>query len=72
MSNTNNNTSKMNLNDDYDEQQEGPYTEKQQTEMNRKATEILATKGAKDFVEHVFTKPDGKPRTYAEMRALYG
>ena len=48
--------------------------------LNVKATEVLKTKPANEFVKHVFTHPDdlNKPEeekrtlSYAEMRMLYG
>ena len=48
--------------------------------LNKKALEVLETKGKKEFMEHVFTHPEdhNKPKeekrqlSYAEMRMLYG
>jgi hypothetical protein len=47
---------------------------------NKKALQVLETKGSQRFVEHVFTnpedreKPKGEQRqlSYAEMRMLFG
>ncbi len=41
-------------------------------EPNKKALEVLVTKGEKEFIKHVFTGEGGKKLTYAEMRDLYG
>ena len=39
---------------------------------NKKAMDIQVTKGWDAAINHMMTNPDGKPRTYAEMRELYG
>lgn len=41
-------------------------------EHNKAATDVLMTKGIDEAVKHMLTRPDGKPRSYAEMRELYG
>ena len=39
---------------------------------NKKAMDIQATHGWNAAIKHMSTGSDGKPRTYAEMRELYG
>ena len=39
---------------------------------NKKAMDIQATKGWDAAIQHMMTGADGKPRSYAEMRSLYG
>ena len=39
---------------------------------NKKAMDIQATDGWNAAIKHMSTGSDGKPRTYAEMRELYG
>ena len=39
---------------------------------NKAAADVMASKGIDAAIEHMMTRPDGKPRTYSEMRALYG
>ncbi len=39
---------------------------------NKKAMDVWSSEGMNAAVKHMITKPDGKPRTYAEMRELYG
>ena len=39
---------------------------------NKKAMDVQATQGWDAAVKHMMTNSDGKPRTYAEMRELYG
>lgn len=39
---------------------------------NKKALEILQTKGEKEFIKHVFTGDNGERLSYAEMRMRYG
>ena len=42
-------------------------------DLNKKAINILQSKGKKEFIQHVFTDPKiGKTLSYSEMRALYG
>lgn len=41
-------------------------------EHNKAATDVLITKGIDEAVKHMLTRPNGTPRTYAEMRELYG
>ena len=41
-------------------------------EKNKKALNVLLTKGDKAFVEHVFTGENGRQLSYAEMRSRYG
>lgn len=41
-------------------------------EKNKKAIDVAATHGWDAAIEHMLTKEDGTPRTYSEMRALYG
>ena len=41
-------------------------------DKNKAASDVMASKGMDAAVEHMMTRSDGKPRTYAEMRALYG
>ena len=39
---------------------------------NKKAMDIQATEGWDAAIKHMTTGSDGKPRSYAEMRELYG
>lgn len=39
---------------------------------NKAAVDIAASEGMDAAVKHMMTDSNGKPRTYAEMRALYG
>lgn len=41
-------------------------------EHNKAATDVLMEKGMDEAVKHMLTRPDGKPRSYAEMRELFG
>ena len=41
-------------------------------EKNKKALNVLLTKGDKAFIEHVFTGENGRQLSYAEMRTRYG
>ena len=42
-------------------------------EVNKKALEVLQTKGEKEFIKHVFTdQSTGKELSYAEMRMRFG
>ena len=42
-------------------------------EANKKALEVLQTKGSQEFIKHVFTdQSTGKKLSYAEMRMIYG
>jgi hypothetical protein len=41
-------------------------------EKNKLAYDILVTKRQDSFLKHVFTDENGKQRSYAEMRMLYG
>lgn len=39
---------------------------------NKKAMDVWETDGVDAAIKHMMTNSDGKPRTYAEMRELYG
>ena len=40
---------------------------------NKKAIDVMATKGMDAAVKHMFTHPStGKPMTYSQMRHFYG
>lgn len=40
---------------------------------NKKALDVMATKGAESAVKHMFTDQEsGRPLSYAEMRMRYG
>ena len=39
---------------------------------NKKALEVLQTKGEKEFIKHVFTGDNGERLSYTEMRMRYG
>jgi len=39
---------------------------------NKKAMDIFQNEGTDAAVKHMTTNSDGKPRSYAEMRSLYG
>jgi hypothetical protein len=39
---------------------------------NKKAMDIQATQGWDAAIKHMTTGADGKPRSYAEMREMYG
>jgi hypothetical protein len=39
---------------------------------NKKAMDVATTDGWDAAVKHMMTGSDGKPRSYGEMRALYG
>ena len=42
-------------------------------DLNKKAINILQSKGEKEFIKHVFTDQKiGKILSYSDMRALYG
>ena len=41
-------------------------------DKNKAAADVMASKGVDAAIEHMMTSPDGKQRTYAEMRELYG
>ena len=42
-------------------------------EANKKAYDVLITGTEKDFLKHMFTNQEtGQPRSYAEMRMMYG
>ena len=41
-------------------------------ETNIAAAKIYNAKGFDAAVEHMCTRPDGSPRTYSEMRSMYG
>ena len=57
------------------EQKQEPTSVKNDNGMdakNKKALEILQTKGEKEFIKHVFTGDNGERLSYAEMRMRYG
>ena len=39
---------------------------------NKQAMDIWVTQGIDSAIKHMTTGPDGKPRSYAEMREMYG
>tara|TARA_Y100000816_G_scaffold185932_1_gene134968 strand:+ start:1809 stop:2087 length:279 start_codon:yes stop_codon:yes gene_type:complete len=39
---------------------------------NKKAMDVWSTEGMNGAIKHMMTGADGKPRSYAEMRSLYG
>ena len=41
-------------------------------ETNKTAMDVAATQGWDAAIEHMSTNEDGTPRSYSEMRALYG
>jgi len=41
-------------------------------ENNKKAMDVVATDGWESAIKHMMTGSDGKPRSYAEMRQMYG
>lgn len=41
-------------------------------ETNKTAIDVAATHGWDAAIEHMLTKEDGTPRSYSEMRSLYG
>lgn len=41
-------------------------------EANKEAMKIWRDQGSNAVVKHMFTRPDGSQRSYAEMRSLYG
>lgn len=41
-------------------------------EKNQKAFDVLVNEGRNAFLKHVFTDENGRERSYAEMRYLYG
>lgn len=41
-------------------------------DANKTAMDVMAHGGMDAAVKHMMTAPNGKPRTYAEMRELYG
>lgn len=41
-------------------------------EKNQKAFDVLVSEGKNAFLKHVFTDENGRERSYAEMRYLYG
>ena len=41
-------------------------------EANKKAADVLRTGGIQKAIEHMFTREDGTPMTYGEMRSIYG
>lgn len=41
-------------------------------EKNQKAFDVLVSEGENAFLKHVFTDENGRERSYAEMRYLYG
>ena len=41
-------------------------------EKNQKAFDVLVSEGENAFLKHVFTDENGRERSYAEMRYLFG
>lgn len=41
-------------------------------EPNKAAVDIMMTEGMNGAITHMMTRPNGTPRSYAEMRDLYG
>lgn len=41
-------------------------------DANKTAMDVMASGGMDAAVKHMMTGADGKPRSYAEMRAMYG
>ena len=41
-------------------------------EKNQNALDVLVNEGRNEFLKHVFTDENGRERSYAEMRYLYG
>lgn len=41
-------------------------------EKNQNALDVLVNEGRNAFLKHVFTDENGRERSYAEMRYLYG
>ena len=41
-------------------------------DANKTAMDVMANSGIDAAVKHMMTGADGKPRSYAEMRSLYG
>ena len=41
-------------------------------DANKTAMDVMANGGTDAAVKHMMTGADGKPRSYAEMRSLYG
>jgi hypothetical protein len=41
-------------------------------EKNQQALDVLVNEGKNAFLKHVFTDENGRERSYAEMRYLYG
>ena len=39
---------------------------------NKEALKVWREEGSQAVVKHMFTRPDGSYRSYAEMRSLYG
>ena len=39
---------------------------------NKEALKVWREEGSQAAVKHMFTRPDGSYRSYAEMRSLYG
>lgn len=46
--------------------------EEDMDEANKETMKIWREQGSAAAVKHMFTRPDGTPRSYAEMRSLYG
>ena len=49
-----------------------PPTPKGMDDNNKKAMDVWKNEGMEAAINHMMTGNDGKPRSYAEMRALYG
>lgn len=41
-------------------------------EPNKAAVDVMMTEGMDGAIKHMMTRPNGTPRSYAEMRELYG
>lgn len=50
----------------------GPIIEKGMDSNNKNAMKVWREQGSEAAVKHMFTRPDGRQRSYAEMRGLYG
>lgn len=53
-------------------QEEGKTLRDGMDEKNQKAFDVLVSEGKNAFLKHVFTDENGRERSYAEMRYLYG
>mgnify|MGYP001444139091 CR=1 FL=1 len=48
------------------------YTAPEMDNVNKEGAKIWNDKGKEAAVEFMFTKPDGTPRSYADMRMMFG